>query len=110
MEQQVFKDLPWDGVRDLLQYAKERNTDAFDSAFSDYISKPVKEWDEIESLRLKIISEFKAKSNGDSGKKWFKAVHHGEALGDIIFKHFSEIGSTTRLKNILTNLSDWIDA
>jgi putative ATP-dependent endonuclease of the OLD family len=110
LEQQVFKDLPWDGVKALLQYAKDRNSDAFDSAFSDYISKPVKEWAEIDGLRLKIISEFKTKSNGSSGKKWFKAIHHGEALGDIIFEYFNEIEGVTRLRTILTGLSDWIDA
>ncbi len=109
LEQQVFKDLPWDGVKHLLQYAKVRNSDSFDSAFSDYISNPVKEWPETGSLRNKIISEFKTKSNGSSGKKWFKAVHHGEKLGDIVFKSFSEIEDDTRLKTILTNLSDWID-
>jgi ABC-type polar amino acid transport system ATPase subunit len=109
LEQQVFKDLPWNGVKALLQYVKDRNSDSFDSAFSDYISNPVNEWVDAEDLRSKIISEFKTKSNGSSGKKWFKAIHHGEALGDIVFRHFDEIDKNTCLKNILTGLSDWID-
>lgn len=110
LEQQVFKDLPWNGVKSLLQYAKDRNSDSFGSAFSDYISDPVNEWTDAEDLRNKIISEFKTKRNGSSGKKWFKAIHHGEALGDIVFRHFDEIDENTCLKNILTGLSDWIDA
>ena len=109
LEQQVFKDLPWNGVKALLQYVKDRNSDSFDSAFSDYISNPVNEWVDAEDLRSKIISEFKTKSNGSSGKKWFKAIHHGEALGDIVFRHFDEIDKNTCLKNILTGLSDWVD-
>ena len=60
-------------------------------------------------MRDKIISEFKTKSNGSSGKKWFKAIHHGEALGEIVFKQFDEIEDGTHLKTILTGLSDWID-
>ena len=36
-------------------------------------------------------------------------IHHGEALGDIIFNNFNAIKDDTRLKTILTGLSDWID-
>ena len=110
LEEQVFKDLPWTGVKDLLQYAKNENPDSFDSAFSDFKDIPVNEWVETEKSRNKIISEFKPKGKGGSGKEWFKPIHHGEALGDIIFRHFDEIDVNTRLKNILTDLSDWIDA
>ena len=110
LEQQVFKDLPWNGVKSLLQYAQDKNSDSFAAAFADYISKPVEEWAETQGLRDKIISEFKTKSDGSSGKKWFKAIHHGEALGDIIFKHFNDIGEAARIKITLTSLSDWIDA
>ncbi len=110
LEQQVFKDLSWDGVKSLLQYAKDKNSDSFDTAFADYISSPLEEWADTEVLRNKIISEFKTKSDGSSGKKWFKAIHHGEALGVIVFRHFDEIEKNTRLKSILTGLSDWIDA
>lgn len=106
LEEQVFKDLSWSGVIKLLQYAKDRYSDAFDSAFSDYISNPVEEWGEDSSLRDKIISVF----NGSSGRKWFKTIQHGEALGDIVFKYISEMEDGACLKSILTSLSDWIDA
>jgi len=109
LEQQVFKDLPWSAIKATLQYARDGNSDSFDSVFSDYISNPVEKWVETDNLREKIISEFKTKSNDSSGKKWFKAIHHGEALGDIIFNNFSAIEDGTRLKTILTGLSDWID-
>ena len=108
LEQQVFKDLPWDDVKSLLQYAQDKNSDSFAAAFID-ISSPVEEWAETQELRAKIISEFKTKRDGNSGKKWFKAIHHGEALGDIIFEHFDDIRDTARLKITLTSLSDWID-
>ena len=109
LEQQVFKDLPWNCVKALLQYAKDNNPDSFDSAFSDYISNPVNEWVDGKTLRDKIILEFKPKSGTSSGKKWFKAIHHGEAFGDIIFNHFDQIDSDSKLKKSLTGLSDWID-
>ena len=110
LEEQVFKDLPWNGVKARLQHAKDENPDSFDSAFSEFKDTPVNEWDETEESRDKIISEFKPRSDGGSGKKWFKVIHHGEALGGIIFKNFSEMEDDTRLKTILTDLSDWVDA
>ena len=105
-EQQVFKDLSWEGVKSLLQYIKDKNTDSFNSAFPSYISNQVESWIETQELRDKIISKFKTKPNGSSGKKWFKAIHHGEFLGDIIFEHLQD---NTKLKTTLTSLSDWID-
>ena len=111
LEQQVFKDLPWNGVKELLQYAKDNNSDSFDSAFSTYLSIPVEKWEENNELRKKIISEFKPKEDSSNSiKKCFKAVQHGEALGGIVFTYFSEMKDVTRLKSILTDLSDWIDA
>ena len=110
LEQQVFKDLPWNGVKALLQYAKERHQNSFNRAFPESISNSVEEWVDTKELREKLISEFKKKSDGSSGKKWFKAIHHGEALGDIVFRYFDEIGENTYLKSMLTDLSNWIDA
>ncbi|MFA5823032.1 MAG: AAA family ATPase [Thermodesulfovibrionales bacterium] len=110
LEQQVFKDLLWNGVKALLQYAKDKNGDSFTTAFADYISIPLEEWADTEELRNKIISEFKIKDDGSSGKKWFKTIHHGEALGDIVLRHLDEIDEKTRLKSMLTGLSEWIDA
>ena len=110
LEQQVFKDLVWDGVKCLLQYAKDNNSDSFAAAFAENISIPVEEWADTVSLRKKIISEFETKNDGSSGKKWFKAIHHGEALGDIVFRHIDEMEESIRLKSILTDLSDWSDA
>ena len=109
LEQQVFKDLPWDCVKTLLQYAKHNNSDSFNSAFSDYISKPVAEWVDSETIRDKIILEFKPNPGTSSGKKWFKAIHHGEAMGDIIFNHIDQIDNESKLNKSLTGLSDWID-
>jgi len=109
LEQQVFKDMPWEGVKRLLTYAQEHHIDSFNNAFSEYVASPVAQWGETDELRQKIISEFRIKENGSSGKKWFKAIHHGEALGDIVFEHFEQIDSAAQLKAILDGLSNWID-
>lgn len=109
LEQQVFKDLVWDGVRSLLQYARDKHRDSFISTFADYMSVSVGQWAETDDLRRKIVSEFQRKSEKKPGKAWFKGVHGGEALGDVVFKHFNEIGQSTHLKGMLTGLLNWID-
>ena len=110
IEQQVFSDLPWEGVKELLMYAQENNTDSFNTAFSEHILMPIDQWQEDEGLRVKIASEFKAKPNGSAGKKWFKAVHQGEMLGSIAFKYMDEIEGNKHLRNSLSGLSSWIDS
>lgn len=110
IEQQVFSDLPWEGIKELLIYAQENNTNAFNSAFSEHISTPIDQWQENDGLRRKVVSEFKAKPNGSAGKKWFKAIHHGEILGSIAFKYMNEMADDKPLFKILKGLSDWIDS
>lgn len=110
IEQQIFSDVPWDGVKELLRYAQDHFTDSFSAAFPDHITTPIEQWQESNDLRSEIISEFKVKSNGSAGKKWFKAIHHGEKLGDVTFKYLHEIDENCHLRKSLTKLSDWIDS
>ncbi|SDW33620.1 ATP-dependent nuclease [Nitrosomonas communis] len=108
IEQQIFQDLPWDGVKELLQYAKKNKSASFDAAFPGYISNPINEWKDEENIRKEIISIFKPK-NGSTGKDWFKTIHHGEFLGNVIFKNFTHMNVNAHLRVTLNNLSTWID-
>ena len=110
IEQQIFSDVHWDGVKELLKYVQDHFTESFSAAFPDHITTPIERWEESSDLRNKVISEFKVKPNGNSGKKWFKAIHHGEKLGDITFKYLFEIDENCHLRKSLTKLSDWIDS
>jgi len=108
VEQQFFSDLPWDGIKELLEYVESHFLDSFKSAFSDQIAKPIDQWEEDECLRRKIVSEFKTRKNRPR-KKWFKAIHHGEILGDIAFKYMDKIDEGCHLRKTIDGLSDWID-
>jgi len=110
IEQQIFSDVSWAGVKELLKYVQEHFTDSFETAFSDQITTPVDLLQESDDLRSRLISEFKVKPNGSAGKKWFKAIHHGEILGDIAFKYLHETDENCHLRKSLTALSDWIDS
>lgn len=108
LEQQIFKDMPWIGVKDLLKYAKTNNSASFDATFSDYKNIEIDDWKDCHTLRETIISKFKPKQ-GESGKNWFKQLHHGEVVGGIIFKHIEYMSPDSCLKKTLTDLSNWID-
>lgn len=110
IEQQVFSDLPWEGVKELLIYAREQHTDAFDKSFSAHLSTTIDQWKDNEELRSKVVSEFKTKPNGSAGKKWFKAIHHGEILGRVALKYMDEMKDYKHLYNVLSGLSAWIDS
>ena len=110
LEQQVFSDLPWNGVKERLEYAENHFVDSFREAFSEQTEIPIGEWQEDQCLRIKIVSEFKTKKNGSAGKKWFKAIHHGEKLGDIAFKYMSQVNPSCHLGKTMMKLSIWIDA
>jgi AAA15 family ATPase/GTPase len=108
LEQQIFKDMPWDGVKSLLEYAKSNNSDSFDGTFPEHKNIEIDNWKDSKELRETIISKFKS-NGGESGKNWFKQLHHGEMVGEIIFKHIDSICDDSCLRKTLSGLSNWID-
>ncbi|MBL4799467.1 MAG: AAA family ATPase [Oleispira sp.] len=110
LEQQVFKDMPWEGVQELLQYARDKNRESFLSAFPDVKNTKISEWKDSIELRQQIISIFKPKKKTDScGKGWFKAIHHGVFIGQTIFKHYEKLEQKSGLKVAIKGLNDWVD-
>jgi len=107
IEQQVFQDLPWDGVKRLINYiAKDNNKDinqliqSIKSKYK-YIFSDNFEYSDTPKIR-QAIGEV-AKDN-----KWFKRIDHGETLGLIIFEYFEKL-NTKKIKIQLEKLSKWID-
>lgn len=109
IEQQIFSDMPWAGVKEILTYVQKHFAASFSTAFADKITAPIDELQESDDLRNEIVSAFKTKQNGSAGKKWFKAIHHGEYLGDIAFKYLHEMDVDCHLRKSLTALSGWIN-
>ena len=107
IEEQVFQDLPWDGIKRLISYvAKDNDKDINQLIQSikskyNYIFSDNFEYSDIPKTR-QAIGEV-AKDN-----KWFKRIDHGEILGLIIFECFEELNSK-KIKNQLESLSNWID-
>jgi len=112
IEQQVFQDLPWEGVIELIEYALKEYYNSNDSALnaaikSKYLpeSKFALNWKEADSPEARAAI---AKVSTIKTKEWFKRIDRGEFLGEIIFKYFDQIGDK-HLKRMFEALSNWID-
>ncbi|MBA7545841.1 hypothetical protein ES705_38219 [subsurface metagenome] len=107
IENQVFKDLPWNAIKELISYvdrnlSEEAVKESIDSRCTESLTT---DWQETDSMA-------KRKALGDTAKAknigWFKRIDHGEYLGTVVFKYFNQIQST-KLGKQLTGLSEWID-
>jgi putative ATP-dependent endonuclease of OLD family len=109
IEQQVFKDLPWDGVIELIDYVIERSGKTEEQIKNSIKSKYSGTFPEdFREENTPEIRQAIAKASTVEGSEWFKRIGHGESLGLMIFKYFNEI-EDTGLKKQLENLSAWID-
>lgn len=110
MERQVFNDLPWDGIKELLAYvmrAHQRTEESVrDSVAEKYEGSSFPDdWIETDSPEMRTAL---AKASVVKDKEWFKRIDHGEALGDVIFKYISQMDGK-QVKGMLESLSEWID-
>ncbi|MCX6150087.1 MAG: hypothetical protein NTX22_06155 [Ignavibacteriales bacterium] len=116
LEKAIYKYLPIKVIKESVELAARlrKNTstkDLWKSVCNKYDSHTCKECfsnncfdekDNEEYLRDKI-GEIASGENG-----WYKNITKGEALGDLIFDHYSEL-EDNELKQKLNELSNWID-
>lgn len=114
IETQVFKDIPWQGVQDLIDFVlkthKKNNVKAIESAVKDKLPVGFKfeqNWLQTDHPDLRAAISI---ASITKDKEWFKRIDLGEFLGDVIFNHFNQMDDAKHLKKTLTTLSDWIDS
>ena len=104
IEEQVFQDLPWEGVNRLIDYIiKDKNIDEdrlIQSVKSKYKGCFPGNFKNLDDPKMKQVMGEVAKNN-----KWFKRTDHGENLGSIIFDYFEEMNDK-KIKNQLESLSN----
>lgn len=107
IEQQVFKDLPWDGIRELVAYAEENKTtesitDSMKTAYNGAGPLP-DDWRNLDTPEMR-------QALGKAAKKaeWFKRFDHGEFLGATCCKYLEDMRGT-HLATQIDNISGWID-
>lgn len=122
IEQQIISDLPWDGVREILTYALDvhYNNDKValvESIKSKYLPKgdfplDVMEADTSDIRNAIALASITGKKKSGTAKKreeWFKAIHHGEKLGEIAFRYLDKANKDCHSRKMLTEISEWID-
>jgi putative ATP-dependent endonuclease of OLD family len=114
IERQLFNDLPWSVINKLLDYVlmthKHNDVNALESSVSSKYFEGKKlpdDWRGTDSPEIRVAI---ADASVIKGKEWFKAIHHGEELGGILFDDFNTIPVGSRTKEMFDSLSSWIDA
>lgn len=108
IENQMFKELPWNAIQEMVLYAIELKTlnsikDSVDAKFIEIYKGDLNQWIKTEDAKMRIVLGKVALK-----KEWFKRMDHGEKIGSILFNHIDKIGETHIGKQV-TKLSNWID-
>lgn len=107
IENQVFKDLPWNAIKELISYVERKlSEEAIKDSVNSRCTEPLTtNWEETDSVakRNALGDTAKDKDNG-----WFKRIDHGEFLGTVIFKYFDEIQDKEIGKQLM-GLKNWIE-
>jgi putative ATP-dependent endonuclease of the OLD family len=105
-ENQIFLDLPWDGIKELVNYQigqlEESIEDIIRNAFKQH-GELESNWIDKDTLEIRQVLGTTAKK-----KSWFKRTDHGEFLGKICCKYISS-SKGKRIEKQFVELSKWID-
>lgn len=106
IEQQIFQDLPWGAVMELINYKVEElgEKSIVSSLNNQLTNKIIAINDLIDSIDSRSAL---AKVSVRKKLEWFKRIDHGEFLGDVVFKYFDSMVNT-HLHNQLNGLLNWI--
>ena len=118
IEQQVFKDVPWNVVKALIKIAIEKVIDDDDKTYEEAEKKifdatnaqldcrmaQMTNWYQNESDDLRTALGLAAKN-----KNWYKKQTYGERMGRCILTSYSDLAESCRLKFIIDSISNWID-
>lgn len=111
IEKQVFKDLPFEAIKEIVQYVIEEKYDSAESHFfnsakaknSDFPSN----WQDSD---CELVRKTLADVSTIEKQEWFKRIDRGEKLGNLIFKHFDSINEETCLKKQLKQIMGWVES
>jgi putative ATP-dependent endonuclease of the OLD family len=105
IENQIFNDLPWAGIKELLKYRiEEKDADSVkQSAQSQYSSVFPEDWENSNTSEIRIALAKTAVS-----QKWFKSIESGKYLGSVICKYLDRM-SGEKLKIQVETLFKYMD-
>lgn len=106
IEEQAFKDLPWDAVKELLLFKEQELSEqsVLNSVKSNYTNNFSDNWKDVDAVETRL-----AIGKASKEQKWFKRIDRGEFLGDVILRNLNHMNNK-KIKEQLENISNWIDA
>lgn len=100
IEQQLFNDLPWEKVKQLLDYAIEEKT--------EHNILAVTGKDSLSELKANDSPEVRHLLGEKAKEGWYKRIDHGEFIGKLWFESLDEI-ERGGLKSQYEELVNWIN-
>ncbi len=108
IEEQIFDDLTWNGIKNCLNfYIKKKETNIkglYEQVYPDKQKDYTEDWLEKNTVELRQLFGKRAKK-----KSWYKDVTSGMFLGSEIFGNINNMDEKRHLRQLLTNISVWID-
>lgn len=107
IEKQLFTDLPFNGIKELVEYRIKMQTEdsVKESVTSKYVGEFPVDWKNTDSNEIR---EAFYKSSVIKGSEWFKRTDHGEFIASVCCKYLPEMVDK-RTKIIFDGISNWID-
>ena len=119
IEQQVFKDVPWNVVKALIKIAIEKVIDDDGKTYEEAEKKIFDATNAQLDCRMAQMTNWYQNENDDlrtalglaaKNKNWYKKQTYGERMGRCILTSYSDLAESCRLKFIIDSISNWIDA
>lgn len=111
IEDQLFKDLPFETIKNIIDFVIDENiiqrNSLIQSINSNIIGNKITSIEDIISQDRKDIR--KALGVSSKNNNWFKNITKGTAIGKKIFNDYDELKPSTKLKEILDGLTSWIE-
>jgi putative ATP-dependent endonuclease of the OLD family len=105
IEKQIFEDLPWSGIKELIDYVLREKPNLEESIKTKFSGVFPVDWKNTDN---KLMREALINASAVKSKEWFKRIDHGEFLGNVCLKYLSEMEGK-KLKVQIEGLSNWID-
>lgn len=106
IENQVFADLPWEGVKELIEYRiSQKGENSVASSMKTQMNDLSDDWKNCDSLEVR---QALAAASVIKEKEWFKRIDHGMAIGEVCCRYLTLMEKTNRLKQQFDKLIEWI--
>lgn len=106
IEAQLFKDLKWNQVKSLVEYAISEKSEQsiLDTCSASNINELINP-DDDDKPRLRLLF---SKKSVLKDKEWFKRIDHGQVIGKVWFDGIAYLNTNSKLKYEYDELIQWI--